>query len=369
MDENSFSDLDRRLMARAVELAALGRGYVEPNPMVGAVVARGEEIIGEGYHQNYGGPHAEVFALDKAVARARGATLFVTLEPCSHFGKTPPCADAVILAGISRVVCAVADPFPKVAGQGLAKLRGAGVEVIVGLGGSAARMLNAPYLLRLRERRPYIHVKWAMSADGKIATAGGQSQWITSPEARSYTTSLRGFMDAVAVGRGTVVADDPLLTARPPGPRVPTRVVFCRSGDLPARCQLLDTIGEAPVLVATTPGGATRLDSWREAGAEVLAVADDGGWLRAVLGVLAGWGMTNVWVEGGAGLMGGFHEARLIDEVHVVMAPKLIGGVGALGPLGGAGVGRLADAAAFDRSEVRALGPDVYVRLFREPKT
>src|SRR5436309_2908852 len=242
----SMTDFDG--MHRALELAERGRGFVEPNPLVGAVLVRDGQVVGEGWHQRYGQAHAEVNALSAAGEAARGATLYVTLEPCCHHGKTPPCTDAVLKAGVARVVVAMADPFPKVSGGGLAILRAAGVEVHVGLCEPEARELNAPYLKLLRTGRPWVHAKWAMTLDGKIATRTGDSKWISGEESRRRVHELRGRMDAILVGRGTVVADDPLLTARPAGPRVAARVVVSASGELPERCQLRATAREVPVI-------------------------------------------------------------------------------------------------------------------------
>src|SRR3954466_722160 len=213
-------------MERALALAERGRGAVEPNPLVGAVVVRDGTCVGEGWHQRYGGPHAEVHALAAAAEAARGATLYVTLEPCCHFGKTPPCTDAVLAAGVRRVVASMADPFPRVAGGGLDRLRAAGLEVEVGLLEDEARRLNAPYLKRLTTGLPYVTAKWAMTLDGKTAVASGDSRWISGPRSRALVHELRGRMDAILVGIGTALADDPLLTARPPGPRVACRVVL-----------------------------------------------------------------------------------------------------------------------------------------------
>src|SRR6478752_9858422 len=233
---------DADYMARALELAARGRGAVEPNPLVGAVVVRDGAVVGQGWHEQFGQAHAEVNALRQAGDRARGATLYVTLEPCCHFGKTPPCTEAVVRAGVRRVVAAMLDPFPQVAGQGASRLREAGVVVEVGVGEAAARRLNAPYLKSLRTGRPWVHAKWAMTLDGKIATRTGESKWITGEAARARAHELRGRMDAVIVGKGTLLADDPLLTARPPGPRTATRVVLTASGKgLPISCRLLET--------------------------------------------------------------------------------------------------------------------------------
>ena len=353
-------------MRHALLLAGRGRGRVEPNPLVGAVVldATGH-AVGEGWHQQFGGPHAEVHALAAAGDRARGGTLVVTLEPCCHWGKTPPCTDAVLRAGVRRVVAAMADPFPKVAGGGLQLLREAGVAVEVGLLEAEARRLNAPYLKLLRTGRPWVHLKWAMTLDGKIATGTGDSRWISGEESRRRVHELRGRMDAVIVGRGTVAADDPLLTARPPGPRAAARVVLTASGELPERCQLRATAREVPVIVFTGAGNEGKLAGWAADGAEVvaLAVGDNGVSIDAVLADLGRRRMTNVLVEGGAGVHGAFLDARAADEVHVFVAPKLAGGAGP-GPVDGRGADRIADALALTAFTATASGEDVYLHGF-----
>ncbi len=331
--------------------------------MVGAVVLDANGLLaGEGWHQKFGGPHAEVFALQTARERARGGTLIVTLEPCCHHGKTPPCTDAVLTAGIARVVVAMADPFPKVAGGGIAILRSAGVNVEVGLCEAESISLNAPYLKLLRTGRPWVHAKWAMTLDGKIATCTGESKWISGEESRVRVHALRGRMDAILVGRGTVVADDPLLTARPAGARTPVRVVVTASGDLPVQCQLRATARDIPVIVYTA--NAQKLEGWADDGAEVVALSDTAMSLDAVLADLGRRRFTNVLIEGGAGLLGSACDARAVDEFHVFVAPKVIGGAGALTPLGGAGIPQMADALALDRVTFEPSGGDVYVHGF-----
>jgi diaminohydroxyphosphoribosylaminopyrimidine deaminase/5-amino-6-(5-phosphoribosylamino)uracil reductase len=351
-------------MRHALALAERGRGSVEPNPMVGAVVldAAGQ-FAGEGWHQKFGGPHAEVFALTAAGERARGGTLVVTLEPCCHHGKTPPCTDAVLKAGVARVVAAMADPFPKVAGGGLSLLRNAGVQVEVGLCEAEAVALNAPYLKLLRTGRPWVHAKWAMSLDGKIATRTGDSKWISGEESRQRVHELRGRVDAILVGRGTVVADDPLLTARPAGPRVAARVVVSASGELPDRCQLRATARDVPVIVYTA--NAEKLAGWSADGAEVIAFSDVPLPLDAVLTDLGRRRFTNVLVEGGAGLLGSVLDANAADEFHVFISPKLIGGSAALSPVGGTGAATMAGAPALERVTFTQSGSDVYVHGFR----
>lgn len=358
-------DLDR-WMRHALALAARGRGAVEPNPLVGAVVldAAGQPA-GEGWHQRFGEAHAEVNAFARAGGRARGGTLVVTLEPCCHWGKTPPCTEAVLRSGVRRVVVAMADPFPKVAGGGVKVLRDAGIEVEVGLCGAEARRLNAPYLKLLRTGRPWVHVKWAMTLDGKIATRTGDSRWISGEESRRAVHELRGRVDAVVVGRGTVVADDPLLTARPPGPRVAARVVLSASGELPDRGQLRVTAGDGPVIVFTAAGNEAKLAGWAADGCEVipLPVSDTGLSPDAVLAELGRRRMTNVLVEGGAGVLGAVLDANAADEFHVYVAPKLVGGA-APSPVGGLGVARIADALALAELTATPSGEDVYLHGF-----
>jgi diaminohydroxyphosphoribosylaminopyrimidine deaminase / 5-amino-6-(5-phosphoribosylamino)uracil reductase len=210
------TELDALHMARALELARRGEGSVEPNPMVGCVIADDDEVIGEGWHRRFGFAHAEVEALSAAGSRARGATAYVTLEPCCHFGKTPPCTQALIAAGIRRVVAALADPFPQISGRGFSELTAAGIEVEIGLMESEARRLHAPYLKRVTTGRPWVIAKWAMTLDGKLSTRSGDSRWISGFESREIAHQLRGRVDAILIGRGTAVADDPLLTSRPP---------------------------------------------------------------------------------------------------------------------------------------------------------
>ena len=351
-------------MQYALSLAARGRGWVEPNPMVGAVVldAAGRQV-GEGWHQKYGEAHAEVNAFAQAGEAARGGTLVVTLEPCCHHGKTPPCTDAVLRSGVRRVVAAMADPFPRVAGGGVRLLRDAGLDVQVGVCEPEARRLNAAYLKLVQTGRPWVHLKWAMTLDGKIATRTGDSKWISSETSRRAVHDLRGKVDAVLVGRGTVVADDPLLTARPPGPRVPTRVVLCGSGQLPDQCQLRATAREAPVLVFTTVGNEPKLAGWAADGCEVMALPPDGGGVSvgAVLDELGRRRMTHILVEGGAGVHAAFLEAQAADEFHVFIAPKLIGGATAVTPIGGAGTERMAEALALSDFTAAPSGDDIYL--------
>ncbi len=356
--------LDLWHMQRALELAAQGQGFVEPNPMVGCVLARGAEIVGEGWHRRFSQAHAEVDALRIAGSRARGATLYVTLEPCCHQGKTPPCTRAVLAAGVARVVAAMADPFPQVAGGGLAELRAAGVEVQTGILESEARKLNAPYLKLLSLGKPWVVAKWAMTLDGKIATPNGDSRWISSPASRQLVHQLRGRMDAILVGRGTAAADDPQLTARPPGPRTALRIVLDTRAALSLRSRLVRTAREVPLLVAVGPEAATAdCADLRAAGCELLVC--DGSTpqarLETLFGELGRRRMTNVLVEGGGRLLGSLFDARLIDEVHVFIAPKLAGGGEAPGPIAGRGVDAISAALPLEDIAVRQIDGDIYL--------
>ncbi len=357
-------------MQRALELAAQGQGYVEPNPMVGCVIVQGAEIIGQAWHRRYGEAHAEVEALGMAGRRAEGATLVVTMEPCCHHGKTPPCTQAILQSGVRRVVVAQRDPVPRVDGGGLAELRASGVEVEVGLLEAEARRLNAPYLKLLATGTPWVIAKWAMTLDGKTATQSGSSQWISGEPARQIVHQLRARVDAIMVGRETALLDDPLLTARPPGPRVALRVVADTPGTIPSQNQLVRTAREVPVLVAV---GAEVTDSERHRlardGCELFVCQSPnyGERLDELLREFGRRRLTNVLVEGGGRLLGSLLDARRIDEVHVFIAPKLVGGAAARTPIAGQGVEEIGQALTLDSPEIEHVGSDVYVhgRLLR----
>jgi diaminohydroxyphosphoribosylaminopyrimidine deaminase/5-amino-6-(5-phosphoribosylamino)uracil reductase len=349
-------------MLRALELAERGRGHVEPNPLVGAVLLRDGKMVGEGWHQQFGQAHAEVNALAHAASAARGSTLYVTLEPCCHHGKTPPCTDSIIAAGITRVVAATLDPFVQVAGQGVAALRGAGIAVEVGLCETEARIQNAPYLKLLTTGRPYVHAKWAMTLDGKIATGTGDSRWISNDASRKRVHELRGRVDGIIVGIGTVLADDPLLTARPPGPRTANRVILDTRGRLPLSSQLVRTARSIPTLVVIAPV-CENDERLRSAGCEVLQLSSKTA-RPDIVDLLCELGRrrwTNVLVEGGSTVLGSFFDARAMDEVHVFIAPRLAGGHAAPSPIGGDGFRKIADADWLDDLWVEMLDGDLYV--------
>ncbi len=358
------SELDSWHMQRALELAARGQGFVEPNPPVGCVVVRGAEVIGEGWHRRYGGPHAEIEALAMAGSRASGSTLYVTLEPCSHHGKTPPCAAALIAAGVRRVVAALDDPFDQVSGQGFEQLRSAGVEVVRGVCEHEARRQNAPYLKRVTTGRPWVIAKWAMTLDGKIATHTGDSRWISSEESRRIVHAIRGRVDAIIIGRGTAAVDDPLLTARPPGARTATRVVLDRRASLSSKSQLVQTAAEAPVLVVAGSDAPTKdVDRLKKAGCEIL-ICDAGTrteQLKQLLDELGRRQMTNVLIEGGGTTLGALFEGKLVDEVHAFIAPKLVGSATAPGPIGGTGVEQMSAAWMLDNPQYQQIEKDIYL--------
>jgi len=352
-------------MRRALDLARRGQGAVEPNPMVAAVLVREGEVVGEGWHQRFGGPHAEVEALRAAGTGARGATLYVTLEPCCHYGKTPPCTRALIEAGVARVVAACRDPFPPVSANGLPELRAAGIAVEAGLLRREAQELNAPYFKLRATGRPFVTAKWAVSLDGKVATRTGDSRWVSSPQARERVQRLRAVSDAVLVGIGTVLADDPLLTCRVPSRRTLTRIVLDGSARLPLGSRLVETVAEGPVLVAATAAApAERLSGLRARGVEVLLLpaAEDGVSLEALLDELGRRAMTNLLVEGGSTVFAGFFARRLVDAVVVYLAPKLVGGERAPGALGGEGAAKMAEAVGLDLRDWERVGEDLELR-------
>lgn len=353
---------DRRFMAMALALAERGLGNVWPNPTVGCVLVKDGHVVGRGWTQPGGRPHAETEAIARAgAAAARGSTAYVTLEPCVHHGRTPPCTDAMLTAGIARAVIAIPDPDPRVDGRGIARLRAAGMEVAVGCLAEEARRQNDGFFLRVGQGRPAVSLKLATSADGRIATATGESQWITGPEARAEGHRLRLRHDAILIGSGTALADDPLLTCRLPGleRHSPVRVVVDRRLRLGAGSRLARSAREMPVWLFTGEDRAPRAAALREAGMEVLpllAEEPEAG-LREVLATLAARGLTRVLVEGGAALATAFLRAGLVDRLYWFDAPLVLGGDGApaVGPLG---VRRLAEGRRWRRVEERRLGPD-----------
>jgi diaminohydroxyphosphoribosylaminopyrimidine deaminase/5-amino-6-(5-phosphoribosylamino)uracil reductase len=363
---------DLELMGQALSLAGRARLRTPPNPWVGCVIVRDGEIVGEGATQPPGGAHAEVEALLTAGDRARGATAYVTLEPCAHHGRTPPCTDALIAAGVARVVVALEDPDPNVSGRGVAQLRERGIAVDVGVGADNARLSLAPYLLHRRLGRSFCLLKTAMSVDGRIAAADGSSQWITGPEARADAHVVRAKSQAIVIGAGTALADRPTLTARDveaPVERQPLRVLLDARGRVPATGPLFD-VDLAPTLVLTTDAASDdATNAWLAAGAKVLtlpAAANGRGVdLAATLETLAGLGVLQAMFEGGAQVAGALVESGLVDRLLMYVAPTLLG-TAALPAFATDGPRTMADARHWQLVDVARLGADV--RLTYEPE-
>lgn len=359
----SVTATDHRHMALALRLAAQGRYTCKPNPCVGAVIAHGDEVVGTGWHARAGEPHAEVFALREAGERARGATAYVTLEPCAHFGRTPPCADALLAAGITRLVYASADPNPLVSGQGITRLRDAGVQVVAGLMRETADALIAGFLSRMQRHRPFVRVKSATSLDGRIALASGASAWITGEAARADVQHWRAAASVVLTGIGTVLADDPRLTARVDVPCVPpVRVVIDSHGRLPTTALVLDS--QAPTWIATTQAGAEVLSA-RLPTATLLVTdcgADGRVGLPALMARLAERGANDVLVEAGGTLGGALLDADLVDEWLLYQNPCLLGDAGR--PVfAGANPASMAARRQWRLLEQRIVGDDLRLRL------
>ena len=363
---------DDRFMAGALALAARGLGLVAPNPSVGCVLVDPDgRIVGRGHTQPGGRPHAETVALTMAGGRARGATAYVSLEPCSHTGETGPCADALAAAGVARVVVAIADPDPRVSGRGIARLRAAGIPVDVGCGAAAATVLNAGFLSRIERGRPHVTLKLATTLDGRIATRSGASRWITGTDARRMTHALRARADAIMVGSMTAITDDPELTCRLPGltARSPVRVVLDSRLRVPLTARLVASAAEVPTWILTVPpGNRQRTDALRRAGVTVLRIdaRDDGSVdLPAGLAALATRGITRVLVEGGARLAAALLLDDLVDEIVWFRAPTVLGEDG-LAAVAGLGIDAIGALRRFTRTDLRAIGDDVLETLRRE---
>lgn len=354
-----------KYMSRALELASQGRGRVEPNPMVGAVIVRDGKVLGQGFHEKFGGPHAEVTAIENA-GECAGATLYLTLEPCHHKGKTPPCTDAILKAGISNVVCAMKDPNPAVKGGGASFLREKGVKVAFGVLENEARQLNAPYIKFVTHRRPYVISKWAMTLDGKIATRTGDSKWITDEVAREYAHRLRSQCDAVLVGDGTLRRDDPRLSARIPGGRSPARCVVSPVLDVPGDCQIVTNASEVDTYFFTTSAAPEKKREFLEKQGATVVNADakdrPGVFsLDAMLAYLAGKNVTNLLVEGGGITHAQFFEAGQIDRLYCFVAPKIVGGSKAPTPIGGKGLAYIGEALSLKNVQIEMFEGSILV--------
>jgi diaminohydroxyphosphoribosylaminopyrimidine deaminase/5-amino-6-(5-phosphoribosylamino)uracil reductase len=362
------TQVDRAHLARAIELAAKGAGWTNPNPVVGAVIATDATILGEGWHEQLGGPHAEVNAIRACGgADLSQATLYVSLEPCCHHGRTPPCTDAILAAGIRRVVIASDDPTEKANGRGLGILRDEGVEIVLGDDETArsARLLNQAFRKTARVGRPWVLFKSAMTLDGKVATRDGDSQWISGAKSREVAHHWRASVDAVAIGIGTALADDPQLTARVEGVhRQPRHVVFDSLARLPVSSRLVQAAVEVPLIVVVSraaPRG--EMDALKAAGADVIVAsgANEQGRVRSALDQLADMDVAAILLEGGPHLAGAFLDAGEIDEVRLFLAPMLLGGANARDPLEGEGVARISEAIRAMTLDCQHVGEDLLI--------
>ncbi len=368
---STCTDTDREHLARAIELAGRGEGAVRPNPLVGAVVARDEDILGEGWHEQFGSAHAEINAIEACgLADLGDATLYVSLEPCCHEGKTPPCTEAILQAGVRRVVVGSDDPSEKASGRGLGILRDEGVEVLVAEGELAAkaRLLNQAFRKHARVGRPWVLFKSAMTLDGKVATHTGDSKWISGEDSRALAHRWRASADAVIVGIGTALADDPQLTARPPGPpeqlaRQPRPVVFDTLARLPPGSRLVAAAREVPLIVVVSRAAAhADTDALEAAGAHVLVATGENepARVRSALDQLGALGIAGVVLEGGPHLAGAFLDAGEIDELRLFLAPLVLGG-SARDPLEGKGVERISEALRALTLECERVGDDLLI--------
>jgi len=353
----SFTDIDARHMARALGLARHGLYTTDPNPRVGGVIVKDGNVVGGGFHARAGEPHAEIHALRAAGEQARGATVYLTLEPCCHHGKTPPCSDALIAAGVGRVIAAMQDPNPRVAGKGFAALNAAGIETASGLMQIEAEALNPGFIRRMKTGRPYVRVKLAASLDGRTAVANGESKWITGEAARADVQRLRARSSAILTGIGTVLADDPSLNVRAFDiGRQPLRVVLDSTLRIPTQAKMLSLPGST--LVVTAANDAARAGALRAGGAEVLQLSKDGHVdLNALFGALAQREMNEVLVEAGSTLSGALLEAGLVDEMVLYYAPVLLGDRGR-GMFHLDSIANMADRAMLEIKDVRAIGQD-----------
>lgn len=350
-------------MQEALDLAKKGHGHVKTNPLVGCVIVRDNQVIARGYHHEYGGLHAERDALNNARASVVGATAYVTLEPCCHQGKQPACTQALIAAGIQKVVVAVGDPNPKVDGGGIRQLLDAGIEVQVGLLEDQARKLNQAFFHYIKTGLPLIALKYAMTADGKIATTTGASRWITDVAAREHVHHLRHDYSGIMVGIGTVLADDPLLTARFEGAVNPSRIVVDSKLRIPLESQLVQTARDVPTIVATTSESKEKIRALEELGVKVVNVGQVNKQvdLPVLVKKLADLGITSILVEGGARLNAALLQNGLVNKLYTYLAPKLFGGQDALSPVWDMGVESPDQAVALKIIETRKIGPDLFI--------
>ncbi|MBQ3378356.1 MAG: bifunctional diaminohydroxyphosphoribosylaminopyrimidine deaminase/5-amino-6-(5-phosphoribosylamino)uracil reductase RibD [Clostridia bacterium] len=351
-------------MRRALELAKRGLGRTNPNPIVGAVIVKDGRIIGEGWHEKYGELHAERNAIANCREDMRGATIYVTLEPCCHYGKTPPCTEAIIEQGFSRVVVGSMDPNPLVAGKGVKILREHKIEVETGVLKEQCDAANRVFFHYISTKTPYVVLKYAMTADGKIATVTGESQWISGEDSRRRAHAMRGRYAAIMAGVGTVIADDPMLNCRIEGGRDPVRVICDTRLRTPLDSKIVKTARDIPTIIATACADEERYKPYIDAGCEIIAAGEKNGYtdLKALMMRLGEKKIDSVMIEGGAELAGSAVKEGIINEVAAFIAPKMVGGRDAKTPVGGAGIERLSDALVLGRPEAELIGGDILIR-------
>ena len=365
-DASGWTAPDVKYMRRALALAARARGRTSPNPLVGAVIVQGGEVVGEGYHQAAGEAHAEVHVINHAGAAVRGGTLYVTLEPCAHYGRTPPCTEAIIRSGIAQVFAAHVDPNPRVGGKGIQELEEAGVRVHVGLCETEALRLNEIFIKYIRTNQPFVILKSAMSLDGKIATVTGESQWISSEASRLRGHEIRDAVDAILVGVNTVINDDPSLTTRLPGRdgKDPARIIVDSECRTPPRARVLNPDSNGYAIVATTRRASEERIARLEAmGAKVLVIEEEENrvCLSSLVQVLGCQRITSVLIEGGAEVNASALKAGIVDKVMFFIAPKIIGGTDAPSPIGGEGIQRLAEAHELRDVAIKSIDGDILI--------
>ncbi|HZK43576.1 MAG TPA: bifunctional diaminohydroxyphosphoribosylaminopyrimidine deaminase/5-amino-6-(5-phosphoribosylamino)uracil reductase RibD [Syntrophomonadaceae bacterium] len=363
-----MKEIHEKYMYRALELAGRALGRTNPNPLVGAVIVKNGLIIGEGYHQKAGTPHAEIHALEEAGSEARDATMYVTLEPCSHYGKTPPCAEAIVASGIQEVVIATLDQNPKVAGRGLKILQKAGIKTTVGILEEKAKVQNEVFFKYINTKLPFVCMKYAMTLDGKIATHTGNSRWVSNEESRKYVHQLRNVYDAILVGIGTVLLDNPMLNTRLdlPDKKDPIRVIIDGALEIPLDSNIVKTAHSQKTIIFTaTIKNKNKAKQLSDAGIELIEISGKLDCLNVteVLNKLGEFGITSILVEGGAQINASFMQDKLVDKVLCFIAPKIVGGI-APSPVTGQGVNLMQDAYLLESIEIEKIGNDTLIKAY-----
>lgn len=360
---------DIKFMKQTLALAVKSEGLTSPNPLVGAVLVKGNRVIGRGYHKKAGSPHAEIVAIKSAGCKTNGSTLYINLEPCNHYGKTPPCVPEIIKADIRRVVIAMQDPNPLVNGKGIKKLKSSGIDVQCEILEQEARRINEPYIKYITKKMPFVVLKWAMSLDGKTATRTGDSKWISNEASRNFTHRLRGKFDAVLIGIETLLKDNPQLTTHGLGAKEPKRIVVDTKGRIPLDCNLLKE--SPPVILATTDKiNKNKTEDLKKRGVEVIVCEPDkdGVNLKELMVKLAKPGITSVLVEGGGTITASFLENGLADKFIAFISPMIIGGKNAISPVEGKGIEKISDAIKIRNFSTRKIGEDILIEGYINSK-